>query len=105
MDVYGCLCFTENIHVDKHIFDVLGIIMNDIYKIETFCDAYVTRIAEYINKSGGRCIVRGWAILTDHIFSLQETQKLFFLVSKTTDDITDDDIRAWLNVVEMRKVA
>ena len=74
--------------------------MNNIYKIETFCESYVTRIAECILKAGGRCIIRGWAILTDHIFSLQETQKLFSLVSKTTDDLTDDDIRVWLNTVE-----
>ena len=79
--------------------------MSNIYKIETFCESYATRIADCICEAGDHSVVRGWAILTDHIFSAQETQKLFALVSRTTDVLTDDDIRVWMNSVNIAAAA
>ncbi|PWI35359.1 hypothetical protein DI392_03605 [Vibrio albus] len=70
--------------------------MSNIYKIETFCESHVTRIADSINKSGGNCIIRGWAVLTDHVFNAQEAKTLFPMVSRTTDDLTEDDIYVWM---------
>ncbi|PJC86237.1 hypothetical protein CSW98_11770 [Vibrio sp. HA2012] len=71
--------------------------MSNIYKIETFCESYVSRIADCITKAGGHCVIRGWAVLTDHVFDAQQTQKLFPMVSRTTDDLTDDDMYVWMN--------
>ena len=75
--------------------------MSNIYKIETFCESYVTRIADCINKAGGHCVIRGWAVLTDYIFDAKETQALFSMVSRTTDELSEDDMYVWMNSERM----
>lgn len=69
--------------------------MNDIYKIETYCDTCVKQIAESIRAAGGQCIVRGWAIITNYNFNMQQTSQLLHFVSGITDDLSDDDKNIW----------
>ncbi len=72
--------------------------MSDIYKIETYSEACVQIILESIERADGRAIVRGWAILTDHEFTASQTQHILPLVSRTSDDISPDDLAAWLDI-------
>lgn len=69
--------------------------MNDIYKIETYCEKSKEQLADLIVKSGSQCIVRGWALITDHVFNESQTKKALHLVARITDNLTDDDLYSW----------
>ncbi len=69
--------------------------MSNIYKIETYCEDSVNQLADFIRQSGGSCIVRGWAIISDHIFNEAQTDKVLHLISHVTDLLTDDDLYSW----------
>jgi hypothetical protein len=70
-------------------------IMSNIYKIETYCESSNQQLADFIAKSGGKCIVRGWAVITDYVFNEAETKKAIHLVARITDSLTDDDHYSW----------
>lgn len=71
--------------------------MNSLYKIETFCESSVKQLADSITKSGGQCVIRGWAVISDHVFSESQSDTVFHLVARITDVLTDDDIYFWSN--------
>lgn len=71
--------------------------MSHIYKIETYCETSKKQLSDLIIKSGGQCISRGWAIITDHVFNESQTKQAFHLVGSITDNLTDDDIYSWEN--------
>ena len=69
--------------------------MSKLYKIESYSETCVKQIANLINKSGGQCVICGWAIITDHIFDEKQTQNTLGLVSRITDMLSDADIHSW----------
>lgn len=69
--------------------------MSNLYKIESYCDTSVKRIEDCILNSGGQCVVRGWAIITNHIFDDQQSNHIIHLISRISDEVSDDDILAW----------
>ncbi|PWI34870.1 hypothetical protein DI392_00895 [Vibrio albus] len=79
--------------------------MPNVYKIETFSGENAERIADTIRQAGSHSIIRGWAILTDHVFNTTDTKKIFPLVSRTTDDLTEDDIYVWMQSLALPKAA
>ncbi len=83
---------------------MLGEVMSNIYKIESYCENSVNQLADFIRKSGGNCIVRGWAVISDHIFNETQTGKVLHLVSHVTDLLTDDDLYSW-SVTYQQKAA
>lgn len=72
--------------------------MSDIYKIETYSETCAQIILESIERSGGRAVIRGWAVLTNHEFTASQAQHILSLVSRTSDDISADDFVAWLEI-------
>lgn len=73
--------------------------MRNIYKIETYCDTSVKRIEEKIVNSGGQCVVRGWALITNHIFDAHQTSQVLHLISRITDEVSHDDLKSWSDSV------
>jgi len=69
--------------------------MSNLYKIESYCETSVKRIEESIKSSGGQCVVRGWAIITNHIFDNNQSNQVMHLISRITDELSDDDINCW----------
>ncbi|MDV7105343.1 hypothetical protein R3X26_13105 [Vibrio sp. TH_r3] len=69
--------------------------MNNIYKIEAYCEASIKQLADFIAKSGSKCVVRGWAVITDHVFTETETDQALHLVARISDNLTDDDLYYW----------
>ena len=69
--------------------------MNNIYKIEAYCEASIKQLADFIEKSGGRFVIRGWAVITDHVFTETETNQALHLVARISDHLTDDDLYYW----------
>ncbi|GLO60003.1 hypothetical protein MACH09_05110 [Vibrio sp. MACH09] len=71
--------------------------MSNLYKIESYCETSVKRIEECIRNSGGQCVVRGWAIITNYVFDDQQSSQILHLISKITDELSDDDVNTWSN--------
>jgi hypothetical protein len=69
--------------------------MNDIYKIETYSDMSAANIASFITRVGGRCIVQGWAVITDFTFSSSACTQLLPLISSISEDVSDADRYYW----------
>jgi len=69
--------------------------MKNIYKIETYCEESKTQLAEFITQFGGQYIIRGLAIITDHVFNESQTKQAIHLVARITDNLTDDDLYSW----------
>lgn len=72
--------------------------MSKLYKIETYCENGVKQMADIIIQSGGKCVIRGWAVVTDHVFTQTQTNQVLSLVARITDELTDDDHYSWLEV-------
>ncbi len=75
--------------------------MSSLYKIETYCEEAVKQIADCIEKSGGKCVTLGWALITDHIFTVQQTDAIMHLVSRTTDQLSEGDLNSWLKLARL----
>jgi len=75
--------------------------MSDIYKIETYSKTCAQIIAECIQRADGNALIRGWAVLTDHEFNHSQAQHVLPLVSRTSDEISDDDIGEWNNLIQL----
>ncbi|WED22315.1 hypothetical protein L3Q72_02615 [Vibrio sp. JC009] len=69
--------------------------MNGIYKIETYSESCADKISGYILKMGGRCVVQGWAVITDHCFSSQNSLSLLPDISRISDDVSESDLHNW----------
>lgn len=71
--------------------------MAELYKIES-CDEEAARnIGRCILGNGGRCVVAGNAVITDHSFSLNDVDVLFPLIARTSDNITTWDYQTFNN--------
>ncbi|WP_187985122.1 hypothetical protein [Vibrio metschnikovii] len=65
--------------------------MSTLYKIESLEDEAAKNIAMVINKNGGRCVVAGRAVITDHCFVVDEVNEVIPLIAKTCDQISEWD--------------
>lgn len=66
--------------------------MQSIYKIETHSDSSANEVYSYIVENGGRCLIQGWAVITDFIFSSEPSQDLLSFISATNKNISESDI-------------
>lgn len=69
--------------------------MNGIYKIETYNEVNAAKIASYITQAGGRCIVQGWAVITDYSFNAASSLQLLPLISYISQNISEADYSRW----------
>lgn len=75
--------------------------MSDLYKIETYSESCAQKIASYILAMGGRCVVQGWAVITNYCFSSQHSVHLLPIVSHISADLSDSDMRCWTHRIQM----
>lgn len=70
----------------------------NVYKIECFTDTGVNVVSEVIKNAGGKCVVEGLAIVTDHAFSESELNEVRHCVGNTSSDITQTDVCEFMKV-------
>jgi hypothetical protein len=75
--------------------------MNDLYKIETYSESCAQKIASFIMAMGGKCVVQGWAVITDHCFSSAHSVHLVPIVSRISADLSDSDLHCWTHRTQL----
>lgn len=75
--------------------------MSDLYKIETYSESCAQKIASYILAMGGKCVVQGWAVITDHCFSSRHTVHLVPIVSRISADLSECDLNCWMRRTQL----
>ncbi|MCG9651463.1 hypothetical protein [Vibrio vulnificus] len=71
--------------------------MPELYKIESCDEEAARKIGCCILGNGGRCVVAGNAVITDHSFSESDVDALFPLIARTSDNVTMWDCQTFNN--------
>ncbi|HFQ5437490.1 TPA: hypothetical protein ACGVBW_003232 [Vibrio vulnificus] len=69
--------------------------MAELYKIESCSEDAARNIGRCIFGNGGRCVVAGNAVITDHQFSMSDVDALFPLIARTSDNLSTWDYQAF----------
>ncbi|HDZ9126384.1 TPA: hypothetical protein RUY84_002834 [Vibrio cholerae] len=65
--------------------------MAALYKIESYSDEAARQIGGFITEHGGRCVVAGFAVITDHLFQHCDAFQVLPLVARTSDQLSEWD--------------